>query len=140
MSYATAQDMIDRFGEDEIIAITDRANPPAGAIDYGVLSDALDAASDEVNSFIGLRIVTPVTPVPGDLVNRTCAVAHYHLADPATDRVRKDYEDTIKFLTMVGNGTATLGDVTLRAAGASGGTPQIITRRRTFDRRSLRGA
>lgn len=139
MSYAVKQDMIDRFGEEEIIAITDRANPPAGAIDDGVLSKALEDASAEVDSFIGLRVVTPVTPVPGDLVNRTCTVARYRLSDPCTDRVRKDYEDTVSFLRLVGAGNATLGDVAMRATGASGGTPQFSAPARTFTSDTLEG-
>jgi phage gp36-like protein len=139
MSYATKQDMIDRFGEEEIIAITDRATPPAGTIDDDVLSDALSAASAEVDSFIGLRVVTPVNPVPGDLVNRTCIIARYRLSDPATDRVRNDYTDTISFLKMVGAGTATLGDVAMRATSGGGGSPQVSAGCRTFTNDTLRG-
>jgi len=139
MSYATKQDMIDRFGEEEILAITDIANPPAGVIDDDRLTKALDDADAEINSYIATRITTPVTPVSRQLVNLACAIARYRLSDPARDRIRTDYEDARTFLRAVGAGSASLGDNATSAEGADVGSPLVCEGEKLFDREAMRG-
>ena len=137
MSYATKQDMIDRFGEEDVLGYTDRANPPTGVIDDDVLSKALEAATSEVNS--RALIGAPVATVTEQIVNLTCVIARYHLYDPCPDRVRKDYEDAVAFLRMVSLGQAILSGVTGSTPQAEGNTPKFHAGKRLFTRDTMKG-
>ena len=49
--------MIDRFGEREIIALTDRDN--TGGIDSTVLAKALDSAESEISTYLAPKYALP---------------------------------------------------------------------------------
>jgi len=53
MSYCTLQDLRDRYGDDEIIQLTDRAN--IGTIDQTVVDRAIADADGEIDGFVGPR-------------------------------------------------------------------------------------
>ena len=61
--YATRQDMISRFGEEEIRLLTDR-DGSAGAIVDAVLDQVLADASAEIDGYIGGRYRLPLVTVP----------------------------------------------------------------------------
>ncbi|MTI11577.1 phage protein Gp36 family protein, partial [Sansalvadorimonas verongulae] len=50
MSYCDLAGLSARFGEDEIISLTDRAD--TGSVDTTVGQQALDDATEEINSYI----------------------------------------------------------------------------------------
>jgi phage gp36-like protein len=56
VGYAVKQDMIDRFGQLEIQQLTDKRDPPAGAINDVVLGRALADADGDIDS--ALRAAT----------------------------------------------------------------------------------
>lgn len=136
MTYATQQNMIDRFGQPELIELTDRAS--LGSIDTTVLNGALTDADGEVNGYLATRYTLPLAPVPVVLTRLACDIARYFLyEDRATEAVRTRYQDAIKFLRGVSDGTITLGvDATNGAPAESGGAqfdagPRVFTRRRS---------
>ncbi|MBP6543227.1 MAG: DUF1320 family protein, partial [Piscinibacter sp.] len=49
MTYATQADMVARFGETEIVQLTDRVNMPPVAVDAAVLGLALESADAEID-------------------------------------------------------------------------------------------
>jgi len=124
MPYATQQDLIDRFGEQELIQLTDRAEPPADEVDDTVVARALTDAENLIDGhLVPGGYLLPMSPVP-DLVRKiACDVARYYLhKDAATDQVRKSFEDAMKQLAAI-----TRGDIKLSAASVatpgSGGDP-----------------
>ena len=136
MAYATKQDMIDRYGLDEVIAITDRATPPANAVDEAVLAKALENATAEVNS--EAKLTGTITQTE-QLANIACAIARYHLSDPCAERVRTDYEDQITFLRRVAAGNALLIGQDAAAPAATGNdAPVFVSSPRRFTRDSLK--
>lgn len=117
MDYATKQDMIDRFGEPEIRQLTDKRNPPSGAIDDTVLQRAFDDAAGDIDAALNGRYALPLPSVPKVLVRSACNLARYYLyGDGAGDEVVRRYKDEQAFLLAVATGKASLG---LDAAGAS---------------------
>ena len=93
MDYATVQDMIDRFGEPEMIQLTD---PEILAVQAPKAQRALDDAQAFADAFVGRAYRLPLqgcakpAPVPGDvgaavhvpppqLTRVTCDVARYYL-------------------------------------------------------------
>lgn len=108
--YAIRQDMIDRFGEPEILQLTDRLDPPVGAIDDTVLNEALDDADGMVDSYLAGRYALPLASVPKILKRYACDIARFFLwKDNAGETVRRAYEDAQKFLKAVASGSVSLG-------------------------------
>lgn len=107
MPYCTMQDLIDRFGEDELIQLTDRAN--LGVIDDSVLNQAIADADAEINGYLA-NYSLPLATVPIVLVRSACDIARYFLYDDAaTEQVTKRHDDVLKFLGQVAKGTISLG-------------------------------
>ncbi len=135
MGYAVKQNMIDRFGSEELIQLTDRAN--TGAIDDVVLGQALADADAEINGYLVSRYVLPLASVPPLLMRIACDVARYHLYDDhATEQVRVRYEDARKLLEGIASGRVQLGLPT--GAVPVTGAPQFSAPAREFTRATLR--
>lgn len=101
--YATRAHMVAAFGEDELIQLTDR--PGLGEIDDGVLNAALDAASAEIDGYVGRVATLPLAEAPVVLTNLALAIARYRLSTDQPDgRVRVDYEDAVAVLDKIAKG------------------------------------
>jgi len=121
MAYCTRQDMVDRFGEQELIDLTDRGTPPLGIIDSAVLDGAISDASAEIDGYLAGRYELPLASVPSVLKRIACDLARYHLYDDAaSEHVAKRYDDAIRFLRAVGRGEISLG------VDAAGAEPQVV--------------
>lgn len=108
MSYATLADLIARYGEVELIELTDRVN--AGEIDAGAVDAALLDATAYADAHIGARFAVPLATVPALLVDAVCAIARYRLwADDAPERVRDGYTDARRTLERIAAGRVSLG-------------------------------
>lgn len=121
MSYAAQADMEDRFGEAEVIDLTDRAEPPAGAVDTTVLQAALDDADGIINSYIALQYALPLTSTPRTIALVACDIARYLLWDDrASEEVLRRYEAALSWLRDVAAGSVLLLDANgLPLAGAN---------------------
>jgi phage gp36-like protein len=116
MTYAAQADMETRFGDEELIQLTDRAN--TGAIDATVLGQALADANAEVDLYLA-RYNPPLPSVPPMLIVLACDIARYRLYDDApTDAVRQRYEDAVAKLRDIAAGKIDLGQ--------ADGTPQPL--------------
>lgn len=110
MSYAAKANMIARFGEDEVIALTDRAN--VGTIDDAVLASALAEADAEIEPYLAPRHKLPLASVPKILTGYACDIARYRLCGSSvteTDAIRNRYKDAVRFLESVAAGKIGLG-------------------------------
>ncbi|MGH6879283.1 gp436 family protein [Hypericibacter sp.] len=138
MTYAVKQDLIDRFGLVELVQLTDRTNVPQTTVDDTVVGRALADADQTIDGYLqsaGLQL--PLAPVPALLVRLACDIARYFLhKDGPTDVVRKNYEDALKMLRDIANGTIQL-QVAGQAPAVSGGAVQIDAPDRTFSRETL---
>ncbi|MBI2313581.1 MAG: DUF1320 domain-containing protein [Betaproteobacteria bacterium] len=108
MTYATQQDLVDRFGSQEILELTDRAS--AGSIDATVVARALADADAEIDGYLIGRYALPLASTPRVLTLVACDLARYRLyEDRATDAVRQRYEDQVRFLRALADGKIALG-------------------------------
>ena len=110
MSYASRAMMIERFGEDELIDLTDREH--TGAIVDSVLDAALADAAADIDAYLGGRYPLPLKVVPKVLNRHACDLARYYLYDnrladdhPAARR----YRASIRLLEQVAAGKVQLG-------------------------------
>jgi len=110
MSYASKQALIDRYGEDELIQLTDRAIPSTGAIDDAVLNAALDEADAEINGYLQSRYALPLSTVPLLIKKLAGELARFYLYDDnPTDPVIERHKAAIKTLELIARGTMHLG-------------------------------
>ncbi len=139
MSYATQQNLIDRYGAQELQRLTDRATPRANAIDDTVVAGALASAEAAANSYLAVRMTTPVDPVPLALTDAVCDIARYKLFTSVPPQEVKDRNDAaVKWLAQVGAGTAALGDQGAPTKAPSPGAPKFSGAERRFTPRSMR--
>jgi len=110
MSYASKQDMIDRFGSDELIQLTDRATPPAGVIDDVVLNAAMADADDEINGYLQSKYTLPLATVPLLIKKLARAISRYNLYDDLPpEHVENQYKSAIKTLEGIARGLMHIG-------------------------------
>ncbi len=110
MTYASQADLETHFGTLELIQLTDRATPPADAIDVAVLGHAQAAADAEIDGYLAGRYAVPLSPVPPRVVDLACDITRYHLyTHAAPDLVAERYRAAIAFLKLVMDGKASLG-------------------------------
>lgn len=108
MTYATQQDLEERFGPQELAQLTD---PDAGAvIDATVVARALSDAAAEIDARLSTRGYTlPLATVPTVLVRVAADLARYFLWDArASEQVRNRYRDAIGLLDKIGSGAIVL--------------------------------
>lgn len=136
MTYASQQDLIDRFGDTELVQLSDRAG--TGGVNAAVVAKVLTDTDAEIDAYLGGRYTLPLNPVPTVLPRVAADIARYRLwADRASDEVRARYTDAIKFLTAVSKGDVLLGANTPAAAGSPSGSPIYDAPERVFSRDTL---
>lgn len=136
--YGSLQAMVDRFGEKEMIQISDRTGLADG-IDEAAVERALEDAGAEIDGYLAGRYKLPLATVPRVLVNVGCDIARYRLYDDrVTEQIQKRYDDAVKFLGNVASGKIGLGlDVAQAPVQASGG-PTLESAERVFSQDTLR--
>ena len=134
MPYALKSDMLEEFDEQELIQLTDRDIPTAGAIVDAVLTRALTGASAEIDGYLvrysGQTLTLPI------LTRYACDIARYRLyRSGAPEEVRNRYRDAIRFLEMVAAGKISLGVAAETAAADT--TIQFTGGQKVFAREDL---
>lgn len=108
MSYCTADQLIDRFGADELLQLTDRDQN--GFIDDQAVSAAISDASALIDGYLGGRYALPLSVVPTVLAKICADIARYNLYDNAVPEVvEKHNTAAMAFLKSVGKGEVRLG-------------------------------
>lgn len=137
MTYATLPDMVDRFGETELLQRTDRVD--GGTIDAVVLGRALADADAEIDSYLATRYTLPLASTP-PVVNRlACEIARYRLfEDGVPETVRVRYQDAVALLKRMASGDVLLAGLqAVAVAGVDTASHSFAPRQMTDD--SLRG-
>lgn len=107
MTYATQQDLIDRFGERELIELTDRGTPQTDAIVTSVVDAALADADEIINSYVATRYELPFATAPTALTRAATDLARYYLYDNRpTEAAKHGYDEAIRFLKDISAGRA----------------------------------
>ena len=136
--YATQQDIIDRYGQAELLLVADRDGD--GAADPDVVNKALADATGKIDSYLAARYPLPLATVPQVLVEACVELALYKMAaDGGTesDQRRRRYEDTLAWLKELARGIASLG--LEQAAPTVGGAVTVSGSGRLFTRDKMQG-
>lgn len=141
MTYATQQDMIDRFGATELVQLTDRRNTPVSTIDPVPVERALSDAAAFVDGYIGKVYRLPLSAQPPMLTKIACDVARYYLHGKAAEKdgpVERAFKEAEAWLKDVSKGLVALDAEGVAPAQAGGGSVKASAPGRVFTRDSLR--
>lgn len=140
MAYATAQMLIDRFGEREIARLSTVDGAASVAVDQTRCANALTSATALAESYLRAQVPVPMTPPPQEVIDAVLDLARYELAHGGgrepTEQMKTRRDERITWLKMIATGAAQLAG-TVPEAGARGG--RFSDRDRTFSNDSLRG-
>jgi len=112
MAYATVQDLIDRFGQTELVRLTTPADQDLDGIVMPVAEAKLDDATAVIDSYVGRRYQVPMSVAPQVIVRACCILARYDLATgeqrEPTEQMRLQRQETMAWLRDVSIGTVVL--------------------------------
>ncbi len=96
------------FGAREVLDLADRDLD--GVADAGVVDAAIADADDLINSYLRSRFALPLVEVPGLIKKCARFIVRYALSeDHATDRIREDYKQALKWLSEARDGKMDIG-------------------------------
>ncbi|MDQ0454651.1 gp436 family protein [Rhizobium paknamense] len=144
MAYCTKQDLIERFGERELIQLTDRATPPAGAMDDTIIARAIADATALADGYIGKAYSLPLVTVPEVLVKLTADVARYYLHFKGVERdspIQRSHDQALSYFRDVARGIVQLIETETGETPpvSGGGQVKVVAPDRTFSRKTLKG-
>lgn len=139
--YITPQELSERIGEEELIVLSDRDGD--GVADTLVIERAISDATDEINMHLAVRYQLPLTEVPETIKRLAVNLTLYWLCESdgaLSDLVKTRYENSLKSLKALANGTMRLGLPELATpAENKTGDVQIVSAERRLSRTSLKG-
>lgn len=109
MPYATVDALEWRFGEKEILQLSDRDRD--GVADLDVLTEAIYDAEAIVNTALAARYTVPVVPTPQILAWIACQLVRYELHEKqAPERVMDGREHALQVLADLAAGVIDMVD------------------------------
>lgn len=142
MTYATQQDMVDRFGATELIQLTDRAAVPPVAIDATVLTRALADATAAIDGYLVRRYALPIAAPPPALVKVCADIARFYLwgdrADPK-GAIAAAHAEALRWLRQVADDIVRLEVAGAASPAAASGGARVEAGAPVFSRDGLRG-
>lgn len=138
MTYCTQDDLIDLFGRDEVVQLTDRDgdNDP----DTAYLDQVLADTDAEMDAYLRVRYALPLSATPVRLRAVACDIARYRLYPLAVpEAVRQRYEDSRMYLKDVAAGRAELDLATPPDPSADAASPAYDAPDRVFSATTLDG-
>ncbi|MDR1890116.1 MAG: DUF1320 domain-containing protein [Zoogloeaceae bacterium] len=121
MNYASPEDLINAFGEQEMIQLTDRDNIPPAVVDVLRVEQACEAAQGVVDGYVSQRYALPIVGchdwrggadrvAPPLLKRLTVDIARYYLYDDLAPEheVYRRYKSAERDLELIATGTLLL--------------------------------
>ena len=129
MAYATLQQLIDRFGESMLIALTDRGPVELGAIDTVIVDRAQQDADAMINGYLAGRY-QPLVTVPALISDIAASIVIWklHVTTPE-DKIKADYDAALRTLRDIASGLVRIPDAAGLEPASSGASGVIVTDR-----------
>lgn len=140
MTYATQDDLTERYGEPMLVQLSDRADVPTGLVDATVVARALADTDAVIDGYLEGRYALPVTDVPPLLTEIGQAIAIYklHVFQP-DQKIEDEYKEAMRMLREIADGRVTLTIAGKPAAGTGGSGARITDRERPLTEANLKG-
>ncbi|MFZ2999830.1 MAG: DUF1320 domain-containing protein [Undibacterium umbellatum] len=135
--YCSVQDLIDAFGEKEVIALSNR-DAPGSAVNVAAINKAISEAEAEVNVYLEGRYTLPLASTPIILQQITQDLTRYFLHTRVDDDhpVAKRYNQRIRLLSEISKGKCSLGLDADNKVALTADTVQIAPGRSVFGGRN----
>jgi len=135
MAYASEQDLVERFGANELIRLTNPDDLQATSIDSNRLARAIADAEAMVDGYLQGPYDVPLSPVPRVITKLAADLARHELHDDQPpEHVIDQKNDALKFLRSVAKGEIALGTTAFGATVARDDQVAIESGGRTFGR------
>lgn len=139
--YATVANMIERFGETQIIRLSRPEDHAAVTVDATKVDTAIGDASAVIDSYIRGRYTVPIATPPAEIIRAACTLARYDLAqgentDPS-EEMAKSRKEVMDWLMGISKGHIHL-EVPASSAAPTGSGAQTSDRTSLFNTDSLR--
>lgn len=126
--YASIDNLKALCGDEELIQLTDRADPPSGEIDEATVTTALAAASSVIDGFLAARYQLPLASTPQLLTDLACEIARYRLyKTAATEQVTARHKEAMLTLEKISGGKIGLPVGGLPGEPAEANAPAALT-------------
>ena len=142
--YASVANMIERFGELEMIRLSMPDDRTAETVNGAKIEVALADGGALIDDYLRKRYRVPVASPPASLTRANCILARYDLAQGErtnpSEEMRLARKEVIRWLEDLAKGEVEI-DAPASGEGVGGGASGARTsdRGRAFDDRSLRG-
>ncbi|WP_322895180.1 MULTISPECIES: DUF1320 domain-containing protein [unclassified Yoonia] len=140
MSYATLDQLSERYGAQLLIQLTDRAAVPTGVVDVSVVEQALTDTDAVIDGYLEGRYALPVVAVPQLLSDLAKAIAFYklHVYEP-NQKITDEYKEAMRMLREIADGRITLTIAGKAASGTGGSGARITDRERPLTEANMKG-
>ncbi len=135
MAYCTTAELESRYGAEDLAKYADFDGD--GLADAATIADAISDADAHINSYLAVKFVVPVSPVPDVLRKRSTSLAMYFLQlrrQSVTDDMQKEYDRIEKWLHDVVAGKAKLDAATTPTESPGAGGVRYTGKGRVFGR------
>jgi len=140
MTYASQDDLVERYGTPMLVDLTDRADPPAGTIDDAVVAGALADTDASIDGYLLGRYVLPLSVTPPLLRDLAITIAVYKLhRDTVSNKIAADYANALKTLALISSGTIRLNVAGVEPPASSGTGVRTTDRDKPLTSDSLKG-
>lgn len=110
MAYVTQTDLEAYFGTEQLLIAADRDGD--GSYDTDVISTGITAATEEIDTYVGIKYELPLAATPGVLTRVGCDLAMYHMSvghHSMTEDKKERYNNGVRWLRDLAAGKVTLG-------------------------------
>lgn len=140
MTYATTQQLIDRYGAQMLVGLTDRGEVATREIVQDVVDRALADADALIDGYLGGRYALPLASTPPLVVDIAQRLAIWNLHTSSTDeKIEADHKAAMATLKDIAAGSVRLPVAGVEPA-SSGASGVVVTdRERPFTAANLKG-
>lgn len=142
MSYASVADMVARFGETEMIRLSQPEDRTAETVLAAKVELALADATGLIDDYLRARYAVPLASIPDSVVRAACVLARYDLAKgertEPTEQMRLDRKEVISWLQGIAGGDVNIAAPVAASASDGSSGARASDRPAIFDDRELR--
>lgn len=140
MHYTNLAQLTARYGAQLLLQLTDRTDPPLGAVDAALLEQVLTDTDAVIDGYLAGRYVLPLATIPPQLPSIAQAIAIYrlHVYEPEA-KIAKEYDGAIADLVRIANGTIRLPVAGVEPVGTDASGVVVIDRERDMTPDNLAG-
>lgn len=140
MPYTTQQDLIDRYGEQLLISLTDRAAVATNVIDTDVVDQVLGDTDALIDGYLAARYKLPLAETPPVIAAIALKIAIYdlHVYQP-NEKIENDYKEAIRQLKDIASGAIRLPVAGVEPENTGGSGARMTDRERPFTEDNMKG-